>query len=325
MTAVPHSADQDAKDRDPQQREQAIDAELIYLAFGVEYATMAWHSARTAQRSNPNLKKTLVTNLRFDADCSASPFEKTIEVESHDLDNRHYKTRICNFVESTLFCYVDADTTINRDLSPIFRALDWFDLAAKPEGTLTNKDYEIAPQLAAYEGLPAWNGGVFFARNKRAVTQLFERWHQWYVRDGKQKDQPTLHAAITQSTDVRVLPLHPFWNHMFKEELRIPHKNKTPAITHYRSPTEYPQVAKGLEQELELLSASLKGRDAERDTEVSSYRRKLKTIRKTRSGIIGKLGIGKLAATIALLAQGASLREIRGKRKPGQSHDRKKL
>jgi hypothetical protein len=64
----------------------------------------------------------------------------------------------CPF-QKTLF--LDFDTEVNGDLTPMFDCLHRFDIIAKLNSEPTSKNFSVSPKIPAY-AFPTWNTGVIF-------------------------------------------------------------------------------------------------------------------------------------------------------------------
>ena len=118
--------------------------------------------------------------------------------------NRHVKTRLRQIIEGP-FLYLDSDTFIRGDLSPIF-SLDT-DIAAAcnhSQNELVDQVWEQdAETLASMNWRvgkkPYINGGVLFYNETPSAHRFASRWHQKWLASvehcARHRDQPALNAA----------------------------------------------------------------------------------------------------------------------------------
>lgn len=128
-----------------------------------------------------------------------------VPANSPGFRNRYLKTNLRHYVEGP-FLYLDADTLIRDDLSPIFNTKA--SLAGVPNHSGTGSPSEIpSSELKIYEKL-GWslpsnyyvNGGVLFFADHSEVYEFCNLWHQKWIECsstiGKHLDQPSLNSAI---------------------------------------------------------------------------------------------------------------------------------
>lgn len=218
---------------------------IVYVAFGYEYLLMAFHSAETAKKYNPEIICSLITNISFDNNNNEehrSPFD-SIKVVSKSTDlNREVKT---NFIEYTNFergLFLDCDTEVLGSLEPIFKALDKFDVAIKMHTKTPKEDYMIDNNIPGYL-FPVWNSGVIFFKNNDKSKSLFKKWNEFFCQSKKNKDQPSLAKAIYFSPQLKLLTLNASWN-TFPEDIKLMKKGlEDSRIWHYRRTQDWPEVA----------------------------------------------------------------------------------
>ena len=219
---------------------------LIYVAFGYEYLLMAAHSARTAKQSNPGLSCTVVSNLTIDKDHDIrSCFDCVVELDLAHEDNRAIKTRALHYASYDKAAYLDCDTEICGDLSPMFICLDRFDIILKQQHGSSSKQYDVAPGVPGHL-FPYWNGGVVFFRKNERGTRFFDEWNRLFNEMGGRSDQPSLVRTVYENPDVRVLSVGSVWN-TFKSDLPQLEKQGVKInsrIWHYRDANAYPNVAR---------------------------------------------------------------------------------
>lgn len=219
--------------------------ELIYVAFGYEYLLMAAHSANTAKENTPGCCCTVVTNLSVRIDDNIrSYFDRIIELDKASEDNREVKTQAIHYANCDKAVYLDCDTEVCGDLTPMFICLDRFDVILKQQYGSSSKQYDVGPGVPSHL-FPYWNGGVvFFNKNERS-TRFFDEWHRLFREMGGRSDQPSLVRTVYENADVRLLSVGSVWN-TFKSDLPQLEKQGVEIksrIWHYRDANAYPDVA----------------------------------------------------------------------------------
>lgn len=132
----------------------------------------------------------------------------SVPVKTPSFRNRYIKTNLRNYLDGA-FLYLDADTIIRGDLSPIFATKS--SLTAVPNYSGTGSPLEIPlSELKIYQelnwSLPSQyyaNGGVLFFADHSKTYEFCNLWHQKWLESsskiGKAIDQPSLNSAIDQS------------------------------------------------------------------------------------------------------------------------------
>jgi len=221
---------------------------IIYVAFGYEYVLMALHSARSAITNNSTLKCALVTNSHIEEIKQIkNVFCFVEEVESANEHNRHIKTNISSYspFEKTLF--LDCDTEVNGDLTPMFDCLDRFDIIAKLNSEPTLKTYDIAPQIPSH-AFPTWNTGAIFFRSGEQTNRLFAEWGRIFREMKGERDQPAFARTIYENPDIKLLSVNCLWN-TDPADLRLLLGKKTRSksiIWHYREPSKFLPAARAI-------------------------------------------------------------------------------
>lgn len=184
---------------------------VVYVAFGAPYLAMALTSTLSLRLTNPAVPFTVVTNVPHDP--STVPWFTTqdhwVQLDLPDGENRAIKTRVDRYATSARSLYLDADTLVVGDLGFVDFELRHFDVLAFPELRRTGGRHG-APALldgpwTLHDGI-VWNGGVIAFRRSAGSTDLFDRWHRYFVEFGLPIDQPALVHAL-HTTSARVHPL----------------------------------------------------------------------------------------------------------------------
>lgn len=239
---------------------------VLYFAFGYDYLIMALHSAETVKNSNPELKITIVTNIvvkeledRLISELKIC--DKLISVDKGDELNRFEKTRAYDYSEYERTLYLDCDTEVCGDITPLFLTLDYFDIALKMnlQFSIRNKVKRIARKEYANQildnGMGAttmsvWNGGMFVFNKTSSVESFFKTWNNLYIKQGGGLDQPTLQYALYTTKNLRMIGVNFFWNTFWTDYQlikRYKHKKRhfdenNIKILHYNQPGNSTQI-----------------------------------------------------------------------------------
>jgi hypothetical protein len=219
----------------------------VYVAYGYEYLMLAAHSATTLKKHTPDLAITLVTNIPIQTIFhEGTPlFEKIIYKDDEQKTNRLSKLAVDLYSPYEKTLYLDCDTEIWADVSPMFGLLEMYEFAARAFSDGTRQWIEVFDGVKATElGLSMWNGGVLFFRKSHQTNELFGRWRDNYQSMGFGTDQPALMKAIYGMPQLRLLILSSFWNAHPNEFDLIERQRDCVRIFHYREPAARPDVAK---------------------------------------------------------------------------------
>jgi len=182
------------------------------------YADMNLISVWSLRKTNPTAKILLVCDTETVQAIKTSQHQIKQEIDeiisvdvpanSASFRNRYIKTNLRHYVNGP-FLYLDGDTLIRDDLSPIFNTQA--SLAGVPNHSGTGLPSEIPPsELKIYEKL-GWslpsnyyvNGGVLFFADHPEVYEFCSLWHERWKECsstiGKHLDQPSLNRAIDDS------------------------------------------------------------------------------------------------------------------------------
>jgi hypothetical protein len=177
------------------------DRGFVYVATGSGYLEEARRSAASLRQHHPDLPICLVTDHPVAA---AAPF--TDIVIRTDVEHRPIDKLLALAAPYARCVFLDTDTCVLGDLTPLFGVLDGFELAAHQD---VNRgwDYELPGVPLAFS---EFNTGVIAFRNEPAVHAFFREWRRHYdelLRDLKLvNDQPSFRRAIFQSR-LRLAPL----------------------------------------------------------------------------------------------------------------------
>ena len=218
------------------------------------YAAMTRVSAASLRMTNPGARIVVVCDMETDRAVRAAKdfllgeVDEWLACETPPGDaafrNRFLKTSLRQRVSGE-YLFLDSDTIVRDDLSPIFRMPG--DLAAAPnhsrehiagqiwEGdlaTLAEMQWAIRPTFYV-------NGGVMRVSESKVAHRFYGLWHEkWqasYRRLHKPNDQPALNAAIRESQiECARLPVR------FNSQIgACPVTMRDAAIWHYNSSLEW--------------------------------------------------------------------------------------
>jgi hypothetical protein len=174
---------------------------FVYVATGSGYLDEARLSAVSLRQHNPGVPVCLVTDQAVPA---GSPFDQVLirgDVVHQPIDK--LLAIHCPFERAV---FLDTDTRVFGDLSPLFAVLEQFDLALLQD---VNRgwNYELPGVPMCFS---EFNTGVIAFRRTPAVTEFFRQWrdnHTALARErGFVNDQPAFRQTLYRSP-LRVAPL----------------------------------------------------------------------------------------------------------------------
>lgn len=104
--------------------------------------------------------------------------------------------------------YLDADTHVAGDLSPVFDLLDRFEFAAHQYSSGYHYTIPGVPNT-----FPEFNSGVMAFRNDARAAEFFADWRAAFDELGQPVDQPSLRLALYRGA-LRIASLPPEYNFM---------------------------------------------------------------------------------------------------------------
>jgi hypothetical protein len=147
----------------------------IYVAFGPEYVSEALVSAASLKRNMPDLPVTLFC----DGDV-ACPYVDQVVRAARDDAFPGCAAKIPHIAASpydrTLF--LDSDTYVCGDLTPLLALMDVFDLAAAHAPARAIYEVEGVP-----DSFPEFNTGVILFRRSPGVQRVLSSWAELFARD----------------------------------------------------------------------------------------------------------------------------------------------
>lgn len=182
------------------------------------YLYMTQLSVKSLRLHNENSKIILVCDSQTHFALKKSPraglgeYDHIIAIETPEgsgiFRNRYLKTTLRNHL-SEPFLYLDADTLIRGDLSPIFD-LD-VDFSAAPNHSGSGDPADMPCDELENFTLLDWNipekyyvnGGVLFFNDTPKAAELSSCWHKKWLETGKKlkrhRDQPSLNSALADT------------------------------------------------------------------------------------------------------------------------------
>jgi hypothetical protein len=179
----------------------------VYVCSGDRYINEAIRSARSVRAHNPNLPICLIADKFVDSDAFTTLIVneqalRTIE-DKLEMDRAPY--------DHCLF--IDSDTWISGDLSPVFQMLERFDLV----GHQCSGGYHYKlPEVP--HAFPEFNTGVIGFRKSPGMTRFFAEWKRLfkrYIKEmGREWDQRSFRHAVYEADYLRHAVLHAEFNIM---------------------------------------------------------------------------------------------------------------
>ncbi|MFA6547015.1 MAG: putative nucleotide-diphospho-sugar transferase [Limisphaerales bacterium] len=175
---------------------------FVYVATGAAYLPEALHSAATLRQHHPDLPICLVT------DCPPAGLGPFTEIRRPvgPVEHKPIDKLLAYEAPYERIIFLDTDTHVLDDLTPIFRVLECFDLALLQD---VNRgwNYELPDVPLAFS---EFNTGVVAFRKSDATRQFFRDWHANYVSLRAElnliSDQPSFRRTLFHSP-LRVAPL----------------------------------------------------------------------------------------------------------------------
>lgn len=190
---------------------------VLYIALGIEFLAMALRSATTLRQQSPQFSIAIVTNVTPRRDGRFAWTEGLVDHWEHvavaAAQNRTIKLSMYEHSPFARTLYLDADTEVLEDISPMFRWLEHADLAMhlQPRGNRPRfSDVDLGDGTLVRD-LPHWNSGVVIFRRSEAAREFFATWQAEFLRLGQAVDQVAL-ASTMLRTPARTLAFDARWN-----------------------------------------------------------------------------------------------------------------
>ena len=190
---------------------------VYYCAFGARYADVARVSAASLRRHNPEVVITVLTDQQLES----GPFDHVVR-SGDDLSDivaiKLARISLLETVDAERALFLDCDTFVAADLSPVFDLPDRFDIAVAYD---TWRNCSVTP-YGTY-----MNAGVILFRCCEPVRRLWGEWKQRFradptltVRPDLIRDQPTFESAL-HDCQPRLFVLPPEYNVRICEPVHI--------------------------------------------------------------------------------------------------------
>jgi hypothetical protein len=181
---------------------------VLYIAFGERYVREAIYSASTL-RAHSDVPVTLFA----DRDVASPDIDR---VEVFEPTHKRAKVEMLPRSPYDRTLYLDSDTRILDDVSPLFDLLDRVDIAAARD--YVRRSHRWAAAIPEYAAIPEvfgeFNCGVLLYRRSEATAALLEGWNatfQRYRHLTRGQDQASFRMAMW-SSDIRYGVLPSEWN-----------------------------------------------------------------------------------------------------------------
>jgi hypothetical protein len=180
----------------------------LYAAIGAEeYTQEAERSAASLRSVSPSVAIALAT----DSEAAPPVFDQLVPIEERDGFRAKIVALRRSPFERTIF--LDSDTRVVGELSPLFELLERFDVAAAHAPNRVTLALDGIP-----ESFPELNTGVIALRRSEATDALLDRWLAEYDRllpsRPASMDQPSFRRALYGS-DARLAVLPSEFNMRF--------------------------------------------------------------------------------------------------------------
>lgn len=182
---------------------------IMYIAFGTEYVRDAIKSAKSLKRHNDSFGTTLICDEIVENDV----FDR-VNVVSDDNNNwgsnSHPKMYYLQDSPYQQTLYLDNDTLVLSDLSPVFNLLDRFDIGAAHAPVRQYETEDKYPVEHVPPSFPEYNSGVVIYDNNSKINGFFDSWVRNYERlsaEGVRVDQPSFRKSLYESNvSIATLP-----------------------------------------------------------------------------------------------------------------------
>lgn len=204
------------------------DIGVIYYATGEKYLNQAKISARSLKQHN-DIDITVYT----DQDLVPNVFDNVVSISPSDYPF-YDRVRYMKTAPYDKVLYLDTDTFICGDVSPLFEVLSRVEIAAainETRDTAAPHTLYDTVDIDAPETFPEYQCGVLAYRNTSSVEQVFDNWQTRYkpYREDHLLDQPHFREALYKS-NLQIATLPTEWNALVNLGGYIQNKVK---IIHY--------------------------------------------------------------------------------------------
>jgi hypothetical protein len=199
---------------------------IVYIVSGEFHTAAASQSAISVRTTNPELDIDIFTDVAADENL----FDKV-----HKIPTGHMRSKVDwlpkSRFEKTL--YLDSDTRVVDDITPLAELLDRFDIALAHGHQRHGARQNIFWNESIPASFPQINGGVILYSGRPNVRAFLEHWSRSYHKAGFKWDQITLREIMWKS-DLRLYILPPEYNVRYEKYLEIwTEEEATPKILHF--------------------------------------------------------------------------------------------
>lgn len=205
---------------------QANQNGVVFITSGAFHTCAAVEAAKSIRATNPAIPVDLFTDTELHSDV----FSRIVKIPEGHLRSKVDYLGASRFPRTL---YLDSDTRIVEDLTPMFGLLERFDIALAHSHQRRGARQNIYWRKAIPDAFPQLNGGVILYRQNAGVQAFLKDWKQAYHEAGFKWDQITLRELIWNS-DLRVYVLPPEYNVRYAKYLDIWGEDEaTPKILHF--------------------------------------------------------------------------------------------
>lgn len=175
---------------------------FVYVATGARYVVEALHSAGSLRRQHPDIPICLITDA---PPGDPGPFSE-IRPPIGPVEHRPIDKLLAYEAPFEFSVFLDTDTHVIDNLTPLFRLLEQFDLALVQD---VNRgwNYDLPGVPLSFS---EFNTGVIAFRKSEAMASFFREWRDCYIKLKSEldliNDQPSFRQALFFSR-LRVAPL----------------------------------------------------------------------------------------------------------------------
>lgn len=219
---------------------------VVYITFGTKAAVATGRSANSIRRLGLDIPIVTIGDIAV-PHTTHIPWPRE-SPRSNMGDLGFLAGKIKPFIydlspfEQTL--YLDADTSVRKDISPGFDYLIDYDICVsyhtKPDGQIwyvdeifgdpvlsppispnSVREREMTQALIGNKRMPFINSGVIFFRTANSTQHFFEAWYEEWLVFKDWDEQMSAHRAIVKCPELKVLLLPPIWNQKYLNDSTI--------------------------------------------------------------------------------------------------------
>jgi len=185
------------------------DEGIVYVTAGEKFVREAELSAESLREFNPKYPISIITNVEN----PPKIFDDVIRIDDPRYSFADKPFEIQLPYQKTVF--LDTDILVRGDVSPIFKVLDRFDIAASMNST--NYGRQTCNQHQIPDTFPEYNTGVVGFKKSEKVEQFLRDWRHIFQADNTLRpgDQPAFRKAL-YNCELRIATLPPEYNCLFR-------------------------------------------------------------------------------------------------------------